>query len=264
MKAGPLAVVAGITVLFVLTIGFIVWLWTIKGHSALTASTGAVTVDPDPAFAPPAAKELLKPGAKELPARIPLERRLSMLIRGAAAIPDVENRFAANDRVGRWEIRFPSGDTAETYARQLDGLGIELGVIGGGDRIAYGSHFSQEHPEQRRSRGRRTPVLYDLASGAMRDLDNALLSRAKISTTDRIVAQFYPPQWETTLAALEKQFAGDHPLAEVRHTVFALVPRDKGYEFRVVEQEYVSGEVKYADAAPAKPNPAAPAARPKP
>jgi hypothetical protein len=88
-------------------------------------------------------------------------------------------------------------------------------------------------------------------SGALRDLDNALLSRAKIQTSERIVAQFYPPQLETALADLEKEFAAPRNLAEVRHTVFALMAADKSYEFRVAEQEYVTGEVKNADAKPA-------------
>ena len=70
------------------------------------------------------------------------------------------------------------------------------------------------------------------------------MSRASIPTTDRIIAQFYPPALERTLADLERQFAEKRKLDEIRRTVFALEAVDKSFEFHVVEQEYVTGELK--------------------
>ena len=238
----PIAVAA---LAAVLSVGILNWLWQIKGRSALAASTGTFTPDPDPPIVPPHDKELLKPGPTELPGRMPLDKSIEMLLSAAPAIPIVERHLSANPRIAHWEIRFPSGNTVDTYARQLDALNIELGVIGGSDRIVYASGFTKDKPDRREGRADDEQRFYmTWRSGALRDLDSALLSRAGIPTSERIVAQFYPPTLERMLADLERKFADKRDLAEVRRTVFAIEPLDKSYEFRVVEQEYVSGELK--------------------
>ncbi|HEY2147829.1 MAG TPA: hypothetical protein VGH32_07815, partial [Pirellulales bacterium] len=182
-----------------------------------------------------------------------------------SAVPDVESHLAVNDRIGRWEIRFPTGNTVETYAKQLDALGIELGIIGGEERITYASSFAKEVPDKREGSPADEHRFYmTWRSGALRDLDNALLSRAKIQTTGRIIAQFYPPQLETKLMELERQFAAPRNAGEVRRTVFAVMADDKSFDLHVAEQEYVSGEVKSSEikAGGAKPAGGAAAARP--
>ncbi len=53
-------------------------------------------------------------------------------------------------RPQRWEVRFDKGNTLDTYARQLDSLGIELGVITpAGDKVIYLSKFSAGIPTKR-------------------------------------------------------------------------------------------------------------------
>jgi hypothetical protein len=263
LPGGPIVAIVAVLAALVLAIGLLVWLWQLKGRSALTPSAGVV-VEPDadpPVIAPPI-KALIKTPSNELPAGVPLEKTLDALVEAAAAISDPPGPLATNDRVQRWEIRFPTGNTAESYARQLDALGIELGVIGGGERIAYASAFTHEQPARREGSAADEQRFYmTWRSGALRDLDNTLLSRAKIQTTDRIVAQFYPAQLESTLADLEKQFAAPRNVADVRHTVFALTAADKSFVFRVAEQEYMSGELKNADAKGERPPPGA--ARPR-
>jgi hypothetical protein len=226
----------------------IVWIWIARGRSALAPTVGSVQRDPDPPVTPPSAKGFVKPSAGELPSRASLEARLEAVVGAAAAIPDVESRLAANDRIERWEIRFPIGNTVETYAKQLDALGIELGVIGGEDRITYASSFTKDGPDTRDGLAAGERRFYmTWRSGALRDLDNALLSRAKVQTTGKIVAQFYPPQLEAKFMELEEQFASPRSVNEVRRTVFALRPDDKGFDFHVAEQEYVSGQVKSSE-----------------
>lgn len=246
-KGRPIiAMIAGAVVL--LAAAAIVWLWITRGRSALAPTVGSVQPDPDPPVIPPAAKELVKPAAGELPSSASLASRLDAIVRAASAVPDVESHLAANDRIGRWEIRFPTGNTVETYAKQLDALGIELGIIGGEERITYASSFAKEVPDKREGSPADEHRFYmTWRSGALRDLDNALLSRAKIQTTGRIVAQFYPPQLETKLMELEKQFAAPRSVDEVRRTVFAVMADDKSFDLRVAEQEYVSGEVKSSE-----------------
>lgn len=250
LAGGPIVAIVAVLAALVLAIGSLVWLWQLKGRSALTPSAGVVVEpDPDPPVIAPPIKALIKPPGNELPAGVPLEKTLDALVEAAAAISDPPGPLATNERVQRWEIRFPTGNTPEIYARQLDALGIELGVIGGGERIAYASAFTKEQPERRDGSTADEQRFYmTWRSGTLRDLDNTLLSRAKIRTTDRIVAQFYPAQLESTLADLEKQFATPRNVAEVRHTVFALTAAEKSYVFRVAEQEYMGGEVKNADA----------------
>jgi hypothetical protein len=246
----------------VLAVGAIVWLWIVKGRSAMLPTVGSVQPDPDPPVTPPPSKDLVKPPPGDLPGRSSLEARLDAVVRAAATIPDVESHLAGNDRVDRWEIRFPTGNTVETYAKQLDALGIELGVIGGEERITYASRFTKEVPDRREGSPADEHRFYmTWRSGALRDLDNAVLSRAKIQTTGRIVAQFYPPQREAKLMELEKQFAAPRGVNEVRRTVFALVPDDKSFDFRVAEQEYVSGEVKSSEAKAISVKPGAEAAQ---
>jgi hypothetical protein len=244
-RRGPWLPIAVAALAAVLSVGMLNWLWQIKGRSAVAASAGAFTLDPDPPIVPPPEKELLKPSSGELPGRLPLDRSIEMLLSAAPAIPVVERHLSTNPRIAHWEIRFPSGNTVDTYARQLDALGIELGVIGGSDRIVYASGFTKDKPDRREGRADDEQRFYmTWRSGALRDLDSSLLSRAGIPTAERIIAQFYPPILERTLADLERKFADKRDLAEVRRTVFTLEPLDKSYEFRVAEQEYVSGELK--------------------
>jgi hypothetical protein len=244
-RRGPALPVLAAAAAVATSAGLLYWLWQVRGQSALPASTASFAPDPDPPIIPPPAKELIKPSPEELPGRMSLEKSIDLLLREAPAIADVKRQISTNPRIGHWEIRFPAGNTLEMYARQLDALGIELGVIGGSDRIAYASGFTKETPDRRDGRAEDELRFYmTWRSGAQRGLDNALLSRAGIATSDRIVAQFYPPPLERTLAELERQFAGKRGPSEVRRTVFALEPVDKSFEFRVVEQEYVSGELK--------------------
>ncbi len=62
-----------------------------------------------------------------------------------------------------WEVRFPPGNTVETYAKQLDFFGIELGVFGSANDVTYISKLSQPKPATRTGpRRRRTAQVHDL------------------------------------------------------------------------------------------------------
>ncbi len=151
-RRGPWLPIAVAAIAAVMSVGMLNWLWQIKGRWALAASTGTFTPDPDPPIIPPPDKELLKPSSGELPGRLPLDKSIEMLLSAAPAIPVVERHVSANPRIAHWEIRFPSGNTVDTYARQLDALNIELGVIGGSDRIVYASGFTKDKPDRREGR----------------------------------------------------------------------------------------------------------------
>jgi hypothetical protein len=77
--------------------------------------------------------------------------------------------------------------------------------------------------------------------GRFKDQDRALLSRAGVNTTGRVICQFYPPALEDQLAVLEQQQMNNRPLKDVKRTVFGVRPAGRGYEFFVVEIQWRSG-----------------------
>lgn len=136
-------------------------------------------------------------------------------------------------------------------------MGIELGVIGGGDSIAYAGNFGKQ-PNSRVGPGTDEHRAYLVwRSGALANLDAALLSRAKVQAGGRLVVHFLPSELEKNLTSEEREFAAPRNVAEVRRTAFAVVPDGDGFKFRVAEQEYFSGEIKKYDPKPppgVKPN----------
>ncbi len=136
----------------------------------------------------------------------------------------------------RWTILANPGQTAEEYARQLDSLRIELGVIQG-KQIVYVSNFSHDQPARRVGTGIGDNRLYFIWRGANRKgSDVALLRKAGIEVGEGVILQFYPPTVEQRLAQLEVQYKGRQP-GEIRRTQFRVIPGGEGYDFDVVSQE---------------------------
>jgi hypothetical protein len=219
-----------------------------------------LAADPEPPVTPPATHEWLKVNPAEVSAgQLGLAGSLEALLRAAGNVNDRPVKASSIGRAERWEIRFPAGDTIDNYARQLDALGIELGVIGSDETIRYAAGFKRAKPLSRQAPGSEEQRMYmTWHTGALRDLDAGLLARAGVPTSGRIVAQFYPPELEALLSDLEKDFAGKHDVADVRRTIFGFTAA--GDTLEVVEQEYFSGEIKTPPPAAApvvvKPKPA--------
>ncbi len=136
----------------------------------------------------------------------------------------------------RWTILANPGQTAEEYARQLDSLRIELGVIQG-KSIVYVSQFSSDRPATRVGTGIGDNRLYFIWRGSGRKgSDIALLRKAGIEVGEGVILQFYPPNVEQRLSQLEVQYKGRQP-GEIRRTQFRIVPGGEGYDFEVVSQE---------------------------
>ncbi|MFO0909621.1 MAG: hypothetical protein U0794_14905 [Isosphaeraceae bacterium] len=137
----------------------------------------------------------------------------------------------------RWSIVYNPGQTIDEYARQLDGLGVELAVVSGANQLAYVSHFSDAQPTVRYGSGQGDDRLYFLWQGRGRKAsDVALLKKAGIDVGEGVVIQFYPKTVERQLAELEVRYKGRQP-AEIRVTRFSVVPRGEGYGFSVLAQE---------------------------
>ena len=137
----------------------------------------------------------------------------------------------------RWSIIYNTGQTPEEYARQIDGLGVELAVVSGANQLAFASHFSAATPTVRYGSGQGDDRLYFLWQGRGRKAsDVALLKKAGIDVGEGVMIQFYPKAVERQLAELEVRYKGRQP-AEIRVTRFGVVARSDGYGFTVLAQE---------------------------
>jgi hypothetical protein len=151
--------------------------------------------------------------------------------RGSGTIP----------RWQRWEVRFQA-TTLEAYAKELDFFGIELAALGGGRPGIDYAFFDQGVLKSRSTDEADDDRLYFIwQGGKFKEQDRALLTRAGINPTGRILCQFYPPALENQLAVLEQQKMGGRPLKDVRRTIFAVRPAGRGYEFFVVEIQWRIG-----------------------
>jgi hypothetical protein len=140
-------------------------------------------------------------------------------------------------REQRWSIIYNTGQDPQEYARQLDGLGVELAVVRGPEQLLYISRFSDPTPTKRFGTGRSDHRLYFLWQGRGRKAsDLALFKKANEEIGDDNVFQFYSADAERRLAELEVKFKGRNP-GEIRVTRFQVVPKGESYDFEVVAQE---------------------------
>ncbi len=139
-------------------------------------------------------------------------------------------------REQRWEILFQEGSTLESYARQLDFFKIELGAISGTNDVFYAWNLGLPSPATRTGPGAQENRLYmTWRQGGLRAADRDLMRRAGLRDTKRIIVQFYPPDLENQLAALEQSHRG-LKASQIRKTRFAVRAAGDGFEFFVKEQ----------------------------
>lgn len=146
---------------------------------------------------------------------------------------------ASVPRWERWEVRFTSTSIG-TYAEQLESFGIELAAVGGGrDEVDYVTGLTQGKPNTRSADGSQEKRLYmSYRSGQLKEFDRRIIQRSGVPTQGRTLLQFYPPQTEGILAALERKKANGRPLKDIRKTVFAVKKSGRRYVFEVIEQLY--------------------------
>jgi hypothetical protein len=138
----------------------------------------------------------------------------------------------------RWEIRLPPDVTLESYARQLDFFGIELGIIGGTDEVVYLSHLADPQPKQRTAAASREGRLYmTWQRGGLAEADRKIAAHAKVNTKGKLIAMFCPPRIEKELADLERAAAKDKKIDVVQKTVFGILPDGQGFKFHVITQQ---------------------------
>jgi hypothetical protein len=148
---------------------------------------------------------------------------------------------SGSGRARRWEVRFPPGNTIETYARQLDHFEIEMGVLIEGGRVLYAANFSQQRPTRREGRSSEEPRYYlTWRSGGLQQADRELLRNAGITAAQmkgKLILKFLTPELEADLQTKEKAYAGGTN-RQIRTTYFGIRPSSGGYEFYVIDQTY--------------------------
>lgn len=141
----------------------------------------------------------------------------------------------------RWEIRFGS-TTLDTYGRELDAFGLELGTLGVPERgkVTYAKHFSKSPPETYVGVAKDDKRLYmSWKKGKLRDADRALLKKAGV-VSEGLILMFWPDEAEQQLLRLEHDFQG-RDVSTIRKTRFGIRRNksEKGYEFYVLEQTLI-------------------------
>ena len=137
----------------------------------------------------------------------------------------------------KWELRFNEGNTLETYARQLDHFGIELGVLLPGNKVLYISNLSRARPTTREGpRDAEKRYRFTWTQGSLEQADRLLLGRANISVPPRgIIFKFLPPPLYQELATQEKAEASGK---QVSSSLFGIRSSGDGYEFYVMRQSF--------------------------
>ena len=136
----------------------------------------------------------------------------------------------------RWEIRYPEGNTIETYAKILEFFKIDVGILTPNNTVTYlvnptnpklGSRVGPRDAEQR--------MYMTWKHGRLREADEELLGRAGIPAANKIILHFFNPDLEQVLLQLERKFAG-RDASRIRKTRFAIQRSGAGYEFVVIDQ----------------------------
>lgn len=139
-------------------------------------------------------------------------------------------------RPQRWTWQFDKGNTLDLYARQLDALGIELGVVMEGDKVIYLSGFSAGIPKKREaSRAEEKRYFFVWQGGELKQADLEFFRRARVSTEGGRIFVFIPRELEAKMIELEKAFQ-NKTIADIKKTTFKILPEGNSYTFKVVSQ----------------------------
>jgi hypothetical protein len=139
-------------------------------------------------------------------------------------------------RPQRWEVRFPKGNSLESYARQLDFFKFELGVIGENDTVSYLSNFSAPKPTVKTGPRVAEKRMYLVWTGGdLKQADIEFFKRAGVSTEGGMIFMFLPPDVRQTLSQLELD-KNHKTIAEISKTIFGLQTQGGGFVFSVIDQ----------------------------
>ena len=145
-------------------------------------------------------------------------------------------------RERRWIVEFSEPGDFESYAAQLDSLGIELAAMFPlQGRLVYLSKVSTDSPTKREiserdaDGERRMFMSWAEGSEDRKQADKELFQKINIDAKDSEVLHFYSIETEQRMVDLERDFGGrsEH---EIRRTLFRVRKSANGYEFYVAKQ----------------------------
>ena len=139
----------------------------------------------------------------------------------------------------RWRIQLTARNE-RAFAYQLDALGIELGLFGGGDpKIYYAGNFSGTIKKYSQEGGKKEKRLYFAPNDPnAQKFTISLLRKAGYQTRGKYAVHFYPDKAENELALAEARYAKTKALDEIRRTYFAVKNQGGRLTFVVTKQEY--------------------------
>lgn len=142
-------------------------------------------------------------------------------------------------REQRWFVRFSSTSSLDTYAKQLDYFGIELGALTPDGRLIYVSNLSNATPTAKVTQsGKGESRLYmTWRGGQRRKADLELFAKAGYQFDDVVLFHFYSKMAESRLAELELEYA-NRDVKEIRRTYFVVRRSGNEYDFEVTRQTY--------------------------
>ena len=144
-------------------------------------------------------------------------------------------------REERWKIRY-NVSNVNVYARQLDGLGIELGAFGGGENIVrYAANLAGSQPTVRSGPSKEERRLFMFRPGGpLAGLNRTLLEKAGVRMAGKTSVQFYPQRVEARLLQLERAHmekeTGGYDVNQIRRTIFQIADNGGNFSFEVLDQ----------------------------
>ena len=142
------------------------------------------------------------------------------------------------------EFVLKKGLSLDAYAKILDGLDIELGVLLPGNKVHYAKNLASSTPTTKIGPADKEKRYYlTWRSGELLQADRELLSRAGIDPGSNLILKFLTPQRESNLVALAKKYARketgrDVDPKNILKTRYGVRPaKAGGYEFWVIRQQ---------------------------
>jgi hypothetical protein len=140
----------------------------------------------------------------------------------------------------RWEVRLNVA-TPDEYKKQLDFFKIELAVAGGGSPVVtYVTNVSTTPKVRTGKPIEEKRLRFMHRSGALRKADQAIVSKAGVDPSGKLIMQFYAKETYDTLLTLENIAMKPRSISDVRRTVFGVRGSAGKYEFYVISQDYKS------------------------
>ena len=135
----------------------------------------------------------------------------------------------------RWFIQFADKGSLDSYARQLDFFGIELGVLMDG-KLTYINGMSGSPKKRIATTGKDDRLYMNWQGGDRRKADLELFKRASVDAAPGTILHFYPKKTEQMLLTIEQQFA-NRKAKDIRRTYFKVTVKGGGYAFVVTKQQ---------------------------